>query len=665
MPSTPAPNTQRRRSGDVKALRVLGGPAWLPESIRSLTPETLSRTSTASSRKRQEGENPVNKQQAARDIGMVTSKGSQTSANSSSTGKKSVASSKSSIARIFSRAVPDMRLIELIGKGMSPLLRGSPQKSLAQPPKDELSKQVDDKPQPVTVDKSIEQHDKSMQRPAVRPQLSAMKSEKSSSRNRSKERKRPAAVSWSRHSEHHITSSKKRSTPALSSSRSSPGLIHSSRPALSAADHHGSHSSTHSHASTPLTILDIRGCPEQCDSASMLPTLAHKRSRPAYLRSLSSMDKLFRSRSAQKSESGASVLSSPGPIPSSQSVTPLGTPTSTASSPVLTHTKPYHKQRKSFLRWHWLGFGPAASSPMDLRAQTPISTATPHSQPGGGVATAKAAEYFDPTDPAVIRTLSKGKDSKSKPGASKRDKAVRRVASDDDFPRKAMRKATTRYHPQREADVYSLSSDKSRHSPPAEAAQTAPATAAAAPTHPMMPVTGAKFALPRQPPRQSADPARAPAFLPEAQRVSTPPLPTSRPGRQGKLTGFFMSFAAPGSEDPLTTPPARLALRPPLSAPAVPSAPSTSALADDGAEKEGKEMDYYRVRMERIMNASEDEDASEDEEVEARAGFDWSIPEHLPNSPLCPLSPKFRGGGRGICVYHGRGRGVSGSGLGF
>ncbi|KAL1386203.1 hypothetical protein HDK64DRAFT_330845 [Phyllosticta capitalensis] len=36
------------------------------------------------------------------------------------------------------------------------------------------------------------------------------------------------------------------------------------------------------------------------------------------------------------------------------------------------------------------------------------------------------------------------------------------------------------------------------------------------------------------------------------------------------------------------------------------------------------------------------------------AEFVWDVPEHLPGSPLCPLSPKHRGGGRGICVYHGR-----------
>ncbi|KAF2489542.1 hypothetical protein BU16DRAFT_567714 [Lophium mytilinum] len=37
-----------------------------------------------------------------------------------------------------------------------------------------------------------------------------------------------------------------------------------------------------------------------------------------------------------------------------------------------------------------------------------------------------------------------------------------------------------------------------------------------------------------------------------------------------------------------------------------------------------------------------------------REEFDWIVPDHLPGSPLCPLSPKHKSGGLGICVYHGR-----------
>lgn len=32
------------------------------------------------------------------------------------------------------------------------------------------------------------------------------------------------------------------------------------------------------------------------------------------------------------------------------------------------------------------------------------------------------------------------------------------------------------------------------------------------------------------------------------------------------------------------------------------------------------------------------------------------IPEHLPSSPLCPMHPKHKSGGKGICPYHGRRR---------
>jgi hypothetical protein len=35
--------------------------------------------------------------------------------------------------------------------------------------------------------------------------------------------------------------------------------------------------------------------------------------------------------------------------------------------------------------------------------------------------------------------------------------------------------------------------------------------------------------------------------------------------------------------------------------------------------------------------------------------FEINIPEHLPTSPLCPRNPKHKSGGRGVCVYHGRG----------
>ncbi|PVH93615.1 hypothetical protein DM02DRAFT_634384 [Periconia macrospinosa] len=68
----------------------------------------------------------------------------------------------------------------------------------------------------------------------------------------------------------------------------------------------------------------------------------------------------------------------------------------------------------------------------------------------------------------------------------------------------------------------------------------------------------------------------------------------------------------------------------------------------------------------RVSNPSSPEDywfrvphtAGEDEkdgpEAEEIARLEWITPEHLPNSPLCPLHEKYRGGNKGFCVYHGR-----------
>lgn len=34
--------------------------------------------------------------------------------------------------------------------------------------------------------------------------------------------------------------------------------------------------------------------------------------------------------------------------------------------------------------------------------------------------------------------------------------------------------------------------------------------------------------------------------------------------------------------------------------------------------------------------------------------FEFDLPEHLPNSPMCPANKKHKSGGTGVCVYHGR-----------
>lgn len=36
--------------------------------------------------------------------------------------------------------------------------------------------------------------------------------------------------------------------------------------------------------------------------------------------------------------------------------------------------------------------------------------------------------------------------------------------------------------------------------------------------------------------------------------------------------------------------------------------------------------------------------------------FELDLPAHFPSSPLCPMNPKHKSGGTGICAYHGRRR---------
>ncbi|KAH7064094.1 hypothetical protein BKA63DRAFT_178754 [Paraphoma chrysanthemicola] len=41
-------------------------------------------------------------------------------------------------------------------------------------------------------------------------------------------------------------------------------------------------------------------------------------------------------------------------------------------------------------------------------------------------------------------------------------------------------------------------------------------------------------------------------------------------------------------------------------------------------------------------------------EIDERRKFEWIVPEHLPNSPLCPLHAKYEGYSKGRCYWHGR-----------
>jgi hypothetical protein len=70
--------------------------------------------------------------------------------------------------------------------------------------------------------------------------------------------------------------------------------------------------------------------------------------------------------------------------------------------------------------------------------------------------------------------------------------------------------------------------------------------------------------------------------------------------------------------------------------------------AMNGPELE--EQDWYRIRKDLILSEEEPQDLDE------LRMFEWDLPEHLPGSPLCPLSPKNPSKGQGACIYHGRKR---------
>ena len=111
----------------------------------------------------------------------------------------------------------------------------------------------------------------------------------------------------------------------------------------------------------------------------------------------------------------------------------------------------------------------------------------------------------------------------------------------------------------------------------------------------------------------------SPNFLPsEACRVSTPPLRDGSTGK-AKPRGFFFDYHAQQVTDD----------------------PSQN----QRTERVGSVSDteWYRRELDTID--------SESNSVEESVA---SVPEHLPNSPLCPRHPSHRSKGKGVCPYHGK-----------
>ena len=143
----------------------------------------------------------------------------------------------------------------------------------------------------------------------------------------------------------------------------------------------------------------------------------------------------------------------------------------------------------------------------------------------------------------------------------------------------------------------------------------------------------------------------APTFLPsEARRINTPP------SGKHKGPGFFFDYTAPVDAPPFERRPT-----------ADKYGGSASLFADD-SDKENNddndspsihakkhnhkksrrvsETEWYRVKLDAIDKETPRE--------QSRMAFVEEVPDHLPNSPLCPRNPKHKSGGRGVCAMHGR-----------
>lgn len=123
----------------------------------------------------------------------------------------------------------------------------------------------------------------------------------------------------------------------------------------------------------------------------------------------------------------------------------------------------------------------------------------------------------------------------------------------------------------------------------------------------------------------------------EARRISTPPK---------EKNGFFMDVKKPSLIHEETD--SSLLFYQPFLIPddAHDSGSRRSATAPSAGR------DWYRVRLDDILMGEDSEEVKlQKQELVA---LEWSLPEHLPSSPLCPLNPKYRGSSKGMCVYHGR-----------
>ncbi|KEF59028.1 uncharacterized protein A1O9_03871, partial [Exophiala aquamarina CBS 119918] len=150
------------------------------------------------------------------------------------------------------------------------------------------------------------------------------------------------------------------------------------------------------------------------------------------------------------------------------------------------------------------------------------------------------------------------------------------------------------------------------------------------------------------------------SYLPsEARRIQTPPLPEET--QDGRLKGFFFDYNAPRSEGSACA--VREGISPATYGEAArsQSATATQKLGKtrSGKRKRLRRGDWYDVKLAELDVTDEgDPDAKRHDSTadcgasslpaflqcqkrEEEERFDYTIPEHLPSSPLCPRHPRY------------------------